>query len=89
MTKINHKLYLGMYSFQIKKSHSKNDELISINDFLSESYPDAKNKFAEGFAKEIISLFDEKAFKNRNCYLTNIHHRTSHPKLAFCIWRTH
>ncbi len=66
MTKINHKLYLGMYSFQIKKSHSKNDDLISINDFLSESYKGEQNKFMDGFAQEIISLFDEKAFKNKN-----------------------
>ncbi|MGV8094696.1 MAG: hypothetical protein AB2L24_22815 [Mangrovibacterium sp.] len=62
----NHKLYLGMYSFQIKKSRSSNEDIVAINDFLSESYPDARNKFAEGFSQEIISLFDEKAFKNKN-----------------------
>lgn len=65
MSLSNHKLYLGMYSFQIKKSRSAIDELVSINDFLSEAYADAKNKFADGFAQEIINLFDEKAFKNK------------------------
>ncbi len=66
MTTSNHKLYLGMYSFQIKKSRARNNDLISINDFLSESYPDAANKFSEGFAQEIIKLFDAKAFKNKS-----------------------
>jgi len=60
----NHKLYLGMYSFQIKKRNTSNDKIVGINDFLSESYPDAEVKFLNGFAEEIIRLFDEKAFKN-------------------------
>lgn len=66
MTISNHKLYLGMYSFQIKKSRSGVDDVISINDFLSESYPSAENKFSDGFAQEIINLLDAKAFKNKS-----------------------
>jgi len=60
----NHKLYLGMYSFQIKKRNTSNDDIVDINDFLSVSYPEAEVKFKNGFAEEIIRLFDEKAFKN-------------------------
>jgi len=60
----NHKLYLGMYSFQIKKRNTSNDKIIGINDFLSEAYPEAEVKFLNGFAEEVIRLFDEKAFKN-------------------------
>ncbi len=65
MADTNHKLYLGMFSFQIKKERTQNTETIPINDFLSEAYPDVKNKFIEGFAEEVVSLFDQKAFKNK------------------------
>lgn len=64
MTVSNHKLYLGMYSFQIKRKRTANLEAIGINDFLSEAYPDEENKFI-GFAKDVIDLLDEKAFKNK------------------------
>lgn len=60
----NHKLLLGMYSFQIKKRNTSNTDIIALNTFLSEAYPDAEKKFADGFADEIVSFFDEKSFKN-------------------------
>lgn len=65
MANTNHKLYLGMYSFKIKKNGTKDTDTVSINDFLSEAYPDVDNKFQEGFAQEIIDLFDSKTFKNK------------------------
>lgn len=62
---MNHNLFLGMYSFRIKKKFSKNLTSIENNDFLSISYPDETNKFSEGFVQEIISLIDGKqTFKN-------------------------
>jgi len=64
MATSNHKLLLGMYSFQIKKRNTHNDQTIEINTFLSDAYPDAKVKFTDGFAKEVVSFFDEKSFKN-------------------------
>lgn len=64
MAATNHKLLLGMYSFQIKKRNTSDDDLIEINTFLSDAYPDADIKFSNGFAHEIISFFDEKSFKN-------------------------
>lgn len=65
MPNSNHTLLLGMYSFKIKKRRRTDQDMIKINDFLSESYPDESNKFIDGFAQEIIDLFDEKAFKNQ------------------------
>jgi hypothetical protein len=64
MAATNHKLLLGMYSFQIKKLNTGDDEPIEINTFLSDAYPDADTKFSDGFANEIISFFDEKSYKN-------------------------
>lgn len=64
MATSNHKLLLSMYSFQIKKRNTSNKDIIDLNTFLSDSYPDAEKKFSEGFAKEVINFFDEKAFKN-------------------------
>lgn len=61
----NHKLYLGMFSFQVKKKNTSNLDYITNNRFLSQAYPDVENKFAEGFAQDVISLFDAKAFKNK------------------------
>jgi len=61
----NHKLYLGMFSFQIKKRNTSNLAYITNNEFLSQAYPDLDNKFTEGFAQDIISLFDAKTFKNK------------------------
>ncbi len=54
-----------MYSFQIKKRNTQNKDSLSINDFLSTAYPDAANKFVDGFVREIVSLLDAKAFKNK------------------------
>lgn len=59
-----HNLFLGMYSFRIKKKHTKNSEAISNNTFLSESYPDEENKFENGFVQDIIKVFDLGTFKN-------------------------
>lgn len=64
---MNHNLFLGMYSFRIKKKFSKNETSIDNNDFLSVAYPDETNKFSEGFSQEIINLIDgknQKTFKN-------------------------
>lgn len=59
-----HNLFLGMYSFQIKKPFSSNLDVIENNDFLSKAYPNCQIKFSEGFVQEIISVFDKKAYKN-------------------------
>ena len=64
MATSNHKLLLGMYSFQIKKRNTSDEDLIDINNFLADAYPAAKVKFSDGFADEVISFFDEKSFKN-------------------------
>ena len=48
MATSNHKLLLGMYSFQIKKKNTSNKDIIDLNTFLSDSYPDAEKKFSEG-----------------------------------------
>jgi hypothetical protein len=53
-----------MYSFQIKKRNTSNDQIIDINTYLSDAYPDVEIKFKDGFANEVIGCFDEKAFKN-------------------------
>ncbi len=66
MANSNHKLLLGMYSFQIKKNNTKDSEIVDINDFLSLAYPDTENKFTDGFTQEIINLIDEKTFKNKS-----------------------
>jgi hypothetical protein len=59
-----HNLFLGMYSFQIKKPFSSNLDVIENNDFLSKAYPNHQIKFSEGFAQDIISVLDKKAYKN-------------------------
>ena len=60
-----HNLFLGMYTFNIKKSRTSNENLISNNDFLSNSYPDIEgSKFGEGFVKDVVSFIDSKTFKN-------------------------
>lgn len=64
---MNHNLFLGMYSFRIKKKFNKNDKFIDNNDFLSIAYTEENNKFRDGFAQEIINLLDgknQKTFKN-------------------------
>ena len=59
-----HNLFLGMYSFQIKKPFSSNLDVIENNDFLSKAYPTQQVKFSEGFVQDIISVLDKKAYKN-------------------------
>lgn len=61
---MSHNLFLGMYSFRIKKKFSTDDKIIGNNDFLSVAYPDEENKFLEGFAQDIIGLIDKETFKN-------------------------
>ena len=61
---MNHNLFLGMYSFKIKKKNTRNTKTIGINNFLSIAYPDKNNKFSDGFVQEIIKLLDTKTFKN-------------------------
>ena len=61
---MSHNLFLGMYTFGIKKLNTSDSERVEINDFLSNAYPDKENKFSEGFVQDIISLIDEKIFKN-------------------------
>lgn len=58
-----HNLFLAMYSFQVKKVNTSDP--IDLNDFLSDSYPDASNKFNNGFVAHVVSYFDKKAFKNK------------------------
>ncbi|MFV0521444.1 MAG: hypothetical protein ACK5MI_03280 [Mangrovibacterium sp.] len=65
MTNSNHDLFLGMYSFQIKKKGTSDSKIIRINDFLSQAYPDKENKFQDGFVSDIISLIESKVFKNK------------------------
>jgi len=61
---MKHNLFLGMYSFRIKKQNTSNTKLIENNTFLSSAYPDESNKFSDGFVQEIIKLLDTKTFKN-------------------------
>lgn len=63
MSKSNHNLSLGMYSFKIKRKNTSNANPISINEFLSEAYPNDENKF-NAFSNDIINLIDTKTFKN-------------------------
>jgi hypothetical protein len=60
-----HNLYLGMYTFSIKKKNTRNAPKIDNNDFLEKAYAEIEeNKFEKGFVQDIVSLFDEKAYKN-------------------------
>lgn len=65
MTK-KHRLFLGMYSFKIKKRTTSNKDVIGINDFLSRAYPDLERRFEKGFVQDIINLFDLKLFKTKD-----------------------
>lgn len=60
-----HRLFLGMYTFKIKKRNTSNLNVVDNNDFLSKAYPDIEDKFSKGFVQDIINLFDLKLFKNR------------------------
>ncbi|MCE3295148.1 MAG: hypothetical protein K0R65_862 [Crocinitomicaceae bacterium] len=60
-----HNLYLGMYTYSVKKKRTRNASIIDNNDFLELAYPSVSdNKFSNGFVQEIISLLDAKAYKN-------------------------
>lgn len=60
-----HNLFLGMYTFSIKKICSSNSKTIEINKFLSLSYPTlTASKFSNGFVKDVVSFIDQKAYKN-------------------------
>jgi hypothetical protein len=60
-----HNLYLGMYTYSVKKKRSKVGSTLDNNEFLEEAYPNLDgNKFENGFVQDIISLLDEKAYKN-------------------------
>lgn len=61
---MSHNLFLGMYTFGIKKYGGHNRDLVELNNFLSVAYPDAENKFLDGFVQDVIELLDEKVFKN-------------------------
>lgn len=63
---IKHRLFLGMYTFQIKKRSTSNKNVIDINEFLSNAYPDIEKKFTNGFVQDVIDLFDLKLFKNKD-----------------------
>lgn len=62
---VKHRLFLSMYTFQIKKRNTSNKNVIDINDFLSMAYPELQNKFEKGFVQDIIHLFDFKLFKSK------------------------
>jgi len=54
-----HNLYLGMYTFSVKRKHTKNTEIIDNNELLEACYPELdNNKFEKGFAQDLISLLD-------------------------------
>jgi hypothetical protein len=61
---MSHNLFLGMYSFRIKKQFTKNEAAINNNEFLSNAYPEEEYKFENGFVQDIIKLIDTKTFKN-------------------------
>jgi hypothetical protein len=60
-----HSLFLGMYTFSIKKKRVKNAEAVMNNDFLNAAYYGIKeNKFEKGIVQDIIDLLELKAYKN-------------------------
>lgn len=60
-----HNLFLGMYTFSIKKKNVRKKAVLDNNEFLEFAYPKVKgNKFEKGFAQDIITLLDTKAYKN-------------------------
>lgn len=60
-----HNLFLGMYTFSIKKKRARNTNFIANNDFLELAYHEIKeNKFEKGFVQDILNLIDSKAYKN-------------------------
>ena len=59
-----HNLFLGMYTFGIKRKNRPNSESLSVNDFLSMAYSEDGNKFQEGFVPQVIKLLDECVYKN-------------------------
>ena len=62
---MTHNLFLGMYTFSIKKIHTSNKKKTEINEYLSIAYPDTSgSKFGNGFVQDVISFIDQKAYKN-------------------------
>lgn len=62
-----HNLFLGMYTFTVKKARTSNKQVLDNNQYLSNAYSEideSKSKFTEGFVKDIIALIDNKAYKN-------------------------
>lgn len=60
-----HNLFLGMYTFSIKKKNTRIATRIDNNSFLELAYPKiVGNKFNKGLVQDIISLLDLKAYKN-------------------------
>lgn len=60
-----HNLYLSMYTYSIKKKRTRIGASLDNNEFLEHAYPSLEgNKFENGFVQDIISLLDEKAYKN-------------------------
>lgn len=60
-----HNLFLGMYTFSIKKKNLRIVTRLDNNDFLEQAYLSiSENKFAKGFCQDIISLTELKAYKN-------------------------
>lgn len=60
-----HNLYLGMYTFSIKRKNTRNAQKIDNNDFLEKAYPEIEdNKFEKGFVQDVVSLLEEKTYKN-------------------------
>jgi hypothetical protein len=63
--KMTHNLFLGMYTFSIKKIHTSNSKKIEINDYLSQAYTETEDsKFGNGFVQDVISFIDQRAYKN-------------------------
>jgi hypothetical protein len=60
-----HNLYLGMYTYSVKKKRSRIGSTLDNNEFLELAYPSLTgNKFEKGFVQDIVSLLDDKAYKN-------------------------
>lgn len=75
---LKHRLFLAMYSFQIKKRNTSNEDVFEINDFLSSSYPDVHAKFEKGFVQDVIELFDKKLFNNKTDTMGGILEKSCH-----------
>lgn len=63
-----HKLLLTTFAFKLKKSNTKNSDIMSINNFLDAAYPKAKNKFEEGFLSDVVGFLDKTFKTERNTH---------------------